>query len=93
MFSSGDGFIDFSDFIKTTEEYKKPDDENDILMAFRVFDPENKGFVEAKELRKALLWLKDITKEEIEDVLESANLKDDRHIYFEGELNLGKFLL
>ena len=82
--ASGDGFLALPDFIKTTEEYKKPDDENDLVMAFRVFDPENKGFVEAKEMKKALLRLKDITKEEIEDVLEAANIKDDRHIYFDG---------
>lgn len=55
-------------------------------MAFRVFDPENKGFVEAKEMKKALLRLKDIAKEEIEDVLEATNLEDHRHIYFEGQL-------
>ena len=53
-------------------------------MAFRVFDPENKGFVEAKEMKKALLRLKDIAKEDIAGVLEAANLEDHRHIYFEG---------
>ena len=53
-------------------------------MAFRVFDPENKGFIEGKELKKALLELKDTSKEEIEDVLESADLEKDRHIYFDG---------
>ncbi|KAL9950899.1 hypothetical protein ACROYT_G043470 [Oculina patagonica] len=80
----GDGFLVFSDFIKTTEEYKKPDTENDLIMAFRVFDPDNKGFVEAKELKKAFLRLKDIAKEKIEDVLEAVNLVDDRrHIYFD----------
>lgn len=54
-------------------------------MAFRVFDPENKSFVEAKEMKKALLRLKGIAKEEIEGVLEAANLEDHRHIYFEGQ--------
>lgn len=84
IFLSGDGFIVFSDFVKTLEDYKRPDDQNDLIIAFRVFDPENKGFVEAKELKKALLRLKGIAEEEIEDVLEAANLEDHRHIYFEG---------
>lgn len=84
FFSSGDGFLVFSDFVKTLEDYKKPDDKIDLIMAFRVFDPENKGFVEAKEMKKALLRLKGIAKEEIEGVLEAANLEDHRHIYFEG---------
>ena len=44
-------------------------------MAFRVLDPKNKGFVEAKEMKKALLRLKDISEEEIEGVLEVANLE------------------
>ena len=53
-------------------------------MAFRAFDPENKGFVEAKEMKKAFMRIKDIAKEEIAGVLEAANIEDHRHIYFEG---------
>lgn len=86
FFLPGDGYLVFSDFVKTLEDYKRPDDQNDLIMAFRVFDPENKGFVEAKEMKKAMLRLKDIAKEEIEVVLEAANLEDHRHIYFEGQL-------
>ena len=86
FFLPGDGYLVFSDFVKTLEDYKRPDDQNDLIMAFRVFDPENKGFVEAKEMKKAVLRLKDIAKEEIEVVLEAANLEDHRHIYFEGQL-------
>ena len=77
--------LGLSDFIKTVEEYKKPGEGNDLFTAFRVFDPENKGYVEAKEMKKALLRLKDIPKQEIEDVLEAANLQEPRHIYFDGE--------
>ena len=86
FFLPGDGYLVFSDFVKTLEDYKRPDDQNDLIMAFRVFDPENKGFVEAKEMKKAMLRLKDIAKEELEVVLEAANLEDHRHIYFEGQL-------
>ena len=85
LLSSGDGFLVLSDFIKTVEEYKKPDNKHDLIMAFRVFDPESKGYVKAKEIKKAMLRLKGIPKQEIEDVLEAANLQEDRHIYFEGE--------
>ena len=81
---SGDGFLVFSDFVKTLEDYKKTDDQTDLIMAFRAFDPENKGFVEAKEMKKAFMRIKDIAKEEIAGVLEAANIKDHRHIYFEG---------
>ena len=87
MLSSGDGFLGLSEFIKTMEEFKKPSDKDDLIMAFRVFDCENKGYIEAKEIRKALLRLKDIPMEEIEEVLEAANLQENRHIYFDGELH------
>ena len=85
LLSSGDGFLEFPDFIKTVEEYKKPGDKADLIMAFRVFDPENKGYVEAEEIRDALHRLKDLSKEEIEDLLEDADLKQNRHVYFDGE--------
>ena len=73
----------FSDFIKTMEEYKKPDDKVDLVMAFKVFDCNNKGYIETKELRRALMRLKGITREEL---LATANLEKDRHIYFEGTM-------
>lgn len=69
------------------EDYKKPDDKDDLIMAFRVFDSANKGYVEAKEIRKALLRLKDIPMEEIDEVLKAANLQENRHIHFDGELH------
>lgn len=79
----GDGFLRFSDFITTVEEYKKPGDKDDLIMAFRVFDPENKGYAEAQEIRNVFHGLKDIATEEIEGLLESANLQENRHIYFD----------
>ena len=53
-------------------------------MAFKVFDPENKGYVEGKEMKRVFMRLKDIPKEEIENIFEEANLQDNRHIYFDG---------
>lgn len=82
----GDGFLRFSDFITTVEEYKKPGDKDDLIMAFRVFDPRNKGYAEAQEIRKVFHGLKDIATEEIEGLLESANLQENRHIYFDGKI-------
>ena len=42
----------FSYFIKIVEEYKKPGDKEDLIMSFRAFDTENKGYAEAEEIRK-----------------------------------------
>ena len=76
----------FSDFIKTMEEYKKPDDKVDLMMAFKVFDCNDKGYIETKELRRAFMRLKGITKQELEELLATANLEKDRHVYFEGTM-------
>ena len=81
---TGNTSLKLADFIKTTEELKKPSDKSDLIMAFRVFDPENKGYVEVKEMKRAFMRLKDIPKEEIENIFEEANLQDNRHIYFDG---------
>ena len=76
----------FSDFIKTMEEYKEPDDKVDLMMAFEVFDCNNKGYIETKELGRASMRLKGITREELEELLATANLEKDRNIYFEGTM-------
>ena len=86
FFSPGDGYMTFSDFIKTMEEYKKPDDKVDLMMAFKVFDCNNKGYIETKELERASMRLKGITREELEELLATANLEKDRNIYFEGTM-------
>ena len=70
----------------TMEEYKKPDDKVDLMMAFKVFDCNNKGYIETKELRRAFMRLKGITKQELEELLATANLEKDRHVYFEGTM-------
>ena len=44
-------------------------------MAFKVFDCNNKGYIETKELRRAFMRLKGITREELEELLATANLE------------------
>ena len=75
------------------EEYKKPEDKADLVMAFKVFDSENKGFIETNELKKAFTRLKGVTKEEIEELLEAAYLEEDRRIYFEGNKGVARGVL
>lgn len=67
--------MEFFDFIKIVEEYKKLGDKVDLIMVFRVFDFENKGYVEVEEIRDVLYRLKDFFKEEIEDLLEDVDFK------------------
>ena len=71
------------------EQQKTPEEiEDDIVQAFRVFDSDNKGFIESADLRELLEnmdWK--VSAEELKDLLTSANLNQDRRIGFEGRVN------
>ena len=69
------------------EQQKKPEDtEDDIVQAFRVFDSDNKGYIESAELRELLEnmdWK--VSADELKDLITSANLQQDRRIGMEGK--------
>ena len=68
------------------EQQKKPEDtEDDIVQAFRVFDSDNKGYIESAELRELLEnmdWK--VSADELKDLITSTNLHQDRRIGMEG---------
>lgn len=68
------------------EQQKKPEEtEEDIVQAFRVFDSDNKGFIESADLRDLLEnmdWK--VSAEDLKDLIISANLHQDRRISLEG---------
>ena len=68
------------------EQQKKPEEtEEDIVQAFRVFDSDNKGFIESADLRELLEnmdWK--VSAEDLKDLIISANLHQDRRISLEG---------
>ena len=68
------------------EQQKTPEDtEDDIVQAFRVFDSDNKGYIESAELRELLEnmdWK--VSADELRDLITSANLHQDRRIGMEG---------
>lgn len=69
------------------EQQKKPEDtEDDIIQAFRVFDSDNKGFIESAELRELLenMDWKSSAADDIKNLITSANLHQDRRISMEG---------
>mgnify|MGYP001795588540 CR=1 FL=1 len=68
------------------EKEKKPEVESDLQNAWRVFDADNKGFIESRELRHIILKHMDekIPKEEIQELLFDAHLTQDRRISFDG---------
>ena len=66
------------------EDQKKPSEEADLQMAFQVFDTDNKGYVDSKELRRCLLMLRDAPNQELNDLIYQNNLEQDRGISYEG---------
>ena len=73
------------------EQQKKPEDrEDDIIQAFRVFDADNKGYIESAELRELLEnmdWK--VSAEDLKDLITSANLHQDRKISIQGKKLIG----
>ena len=86
IFLLGNGVIDFPEFVKLMEIQKKPDErEADMMLAFRIFDADNKGYIESAELRYILLNMdKRIPQEEIKELMEIADLERDRKISYQG---------
>lgn len=84
--SLGNGVIDFPEFVKLMEDQKKPDKrEADMMLAFRIFDADNKGYIESAELRYILLNMdKRIPQEEINELMAIADLETDRKISYQG---------
>ena len=70
------------------EDQKKPDErEADTMLAFRIFDADNKGYIESAELRYILLNMdKRIPTEELTELIGIADLERDRKISYQGEL-------
>jgi Ca2+-binding EF-hand superfamily protein len=63
-------------------------DEN-LKEAFRVFDKNNDGYISRSELKKAMASLNEIlTDEEVEEMIQEADLNGDGKINYEGMINL-----
>lgn len=67
------------------EKEKKPEVESDLVNAWRVFDADDKGFIESRDLRRIINSMDDsIPKAEIQQLLLDADLTKDRRLTFEG---------
>ena len=86
LFVSGDGMLNFEEYIQLMEEQKTPTEtEEDIIQAFRVFDPDNKGYIESADLRDLLEKMDwKVSAEDLKDLISSTNLNQDRRISLEG---------
>jgi calmodulin len=80
------GKIDFEEFLVLASQ-QISNDEN-LKEAFRVFDKNNDGYISRSELKKAMANLNEIlTDEEVEEMIQEADLNGDGKINYEGMMN------
>ncbi|KAJ7365381.1 hypothetical protein OS493_005488 [Desmophyllum pertusum] len=68
--------------VKEGQKFER-DKITDILAAFHIFDAQNRGYIESRDLREALgLTVKDIRCDELRQMLKETGLLVDRKITF-----------
>jgi Ca2+-binding EF-hand superfamily protein len=84
--TNDNGTIEFNEFLQVmSENLQETDLEQDLRMAFRLFDEDDNGLISAEELRKVLASLQmDYSDAEIDKMVEEADLDGDGSIsYYE----------
>lgn len=85
--ADGNGNIDFPEFIALMARKIDDNENEDILIdAFRLFDPEGYGFITTEELRHVLNSLGEkMTPDEIEEMLAVAEADSQGQVRYEGK--------
>ena len=73
--------------MKRMRNKKKQDEkETDMMLAFRLFDANQKGYIESADLRYIILNMDNrIPRDELRELITSAKLDQDRRVTYEGE--------
>jgi len=81
----GDGTIDFKEFLAMmSRKLTSSDAEEEIKEAFRVFDKDGNGYINATELRHIMLNLGErLTLEEVDEMIKEADTDGDGTINYE----------
>ncbi|KAI9503594.1 calmodulin-like 3 [Coemansia spiralis] len=78
--------IDFAEFVTLMARHEKDDTnkEAEILEAFRVFDIDGNGKIDADELRRIMTSIGEkLTEEEVEEMIREADVDGDNAINYE----------
>nr|XP_011412831.2 calmodulin-A-like [Crassostrea gigas] len=81
--TNGNGKIEYEEFEKyMADHYKSAEEANSSMMeAFKLFDKDGSGKIDADELKEAMMRLGDkLSKEEAEDMIKTADLDKDGKI-------------
>ena len=68
------------------EDQISPDErEADMMLAFRIFDADNKGYIESAELRYIILNMDNkIPRDELNEMIASVKLDQDKRVSYQG---------
>ena len=82
----GSGSIDFTEFVIMMQRYvKTSDSEEDLRLAFRVFDKDSNGNVSVGELRQVISSLNELNNEELEEIIQLADSDGDGKVNYMGK--------
>merc|ERR1712080_498753 len=87
--TDGDGTLDFSEFLSLmTRNMKDADDDEELAQAFKHFDRDRDGFIDAQDLRTTMASLgENLTKEEVDEMIREGDILDT-----DGKLNVMEFV-
>jgi len=73
---NGDGTIDFDEFLGMMKnKANEADQESDLRDAFKIFDRDNNGYIDMKELKQVATMLgTTLTKDEVEEFMREADV-------------------
>jgi len=83
---SGNGKIDFREFLLLVQNYERPlSEEQEIREMFNAIDTDHSGFIDVNELKSTFSGLGvPLTNSDIRDMLKEANVQGTR-IFYEGK--------
>ena len=87
MYHTGNGTIDFEEFLKMMATTMSTDYKKELREAFKVFDKDGNGFISAAELRHVMTNLGEkLTDEEVDEMLREADIDGDGQVNYTGIL-------
>ncbi|KAL5008516.1 hypothetical protein ScPMuIL_014097 [Solemya velum] len=84
--SEGTGFVDFESFLDVVTSRDIDDEDHEVALreAFKMFDRDGNGFIDADELRICMMNLGEkLTKEEVEEMIKEVDIDFDGRMDYE----------
>ncbi|KAL3875246.1 hypothetical protein ACJMK2_038170, partial [Sinanodonta woodiana] len=84
--ADGNGTIDFDEFcVIMSQKMNGTQSENDVLEAFKVFDPEGNGYITSEHLRFIMTTKGErMTEDEVDEMIKDADADGDGCIEYDG---------